>query len=146
MRKMTRIARKMSDDIIQEMAEETKNKLHEVVNSSPSPMNTEKTEKRKGFNVPLHWTGGMMDEDSIIVKREKDGDKAVYSVQGNPHKKYKRDGKETGLTYEDIIAISETGGGVVPAREVLTIAYAEVRQKIERMCISRLNEELVKDD
>jgi hypothetical protein len=126
------------NELLRDVAEDFKQSLHEVVNSSPPPENKESTVKRKGFNNPLMETGGFMDENSIAVTPYFDNGRRAYLVHGNPDIIHSM----SGLTYEDIVVISEVGGGNVPPREVLTKAYAEYSEEAKRHIISKLNEAL----
>ena len=137
--KMTDLNKTLADDIIKELAFEVKDKLSEVLDSSPSPKNTKSTERSKGFNDPLHWNGELQESDSVVVESEWSKDRTIYTIKGNPSKMDSR----THKTFEDVVTISEVGGGNVPAGQVLTITYSEMKGKIERTCIKRLNSELL---
>jgi hypothetical protein len=125
-------------DLLEEVAEDFKEALHEVVNSSPPPSNAPATVLRKGFDNPLMETGGFMDEDSIVVTPYFDKGRRAFLVHGNPDLVHTR----SKLTYEDIVVISEEGGGKVPPREVLTKAYAKHSEEAKKHIISKLNEHL----
>lgn len=139
---MTELNKTFADDIIKELAYEVRDKLEEVLDSEPSPTNAESTAIRKGFNAPLKEKGELQESTSVVVeeaytKRDK---KNTYIIKGNPHKYDSR----TGLSFEDIVTLSEVGGGNIPGREVLTITYSEMKDKIENICLSRFNSELRK--
>lgn len=136
--KMTEANKILADEILNEMAFEVKDKLTEVLDSSPSPANTASTEKKKGFNDPLHWKGELQEDDSVIVERKWEDNRHRYTIKGNPDKTDER----TGSSMEDIITIAEEGGAGVPPRNVLSITYSEMAHKIKGLCIKRLNEEL----
>lgn len=139
---MTELNKTFADDVIKELAYEVRDKLEEVLDSEPSPYNAESTVMRKGFDAPLKEKGELQQSSSVVVeetytRRDK---KNTYVVKGNPHKYDSR----TGLSFEDIVTLSEVGGGNIPGREVLTITYSEMKDKIENICLSRFNSELRK--
>lgn len=144
--KMTEGRKLLADEILQDLAEEVRQKLHEVVNSEPSPHNAKSTVEKKGFDAPLHWTSvtdgtGMIDDDSIIVEKKYDGDRYMYIIKGNPEKTNSR----TGTSYEEIVTIAETGSDKIPPRSVLSITYSEMEGKIKRVCNKRLAEKLIEE-
>ena len=139
---MTDLNKIYADEVIEELAHEVKDKLEEVLDSEPSPSNAPSTVRRKGFDSPLYEKGELQDDSSVIIERDIDkrSKKHVYTIKGNPNKYDSR----TGLSFEDIVTLAETGGGNVPSREVLTITYNELSSKIEDICLKRFNSELRK--
>lgn len=142
-RKLNHIARKLGDtsdycknELIQELAEDVKQTLYEVVNSSPNPRNTDSTVRRKGFNNPMFETGGFQEGDSIVATPYREGRKVSYCVQGNPNKIHDR----TGESYDDIVSINSEGGENTPSRDLLEIAYDLKRDDIRNKCIVRVRE------
>lgn len=136
--RMARGAETFLDETLSELADEVKEKLHEVVNSSPAPSNTPLTVAKKGFDAPLMETGGMMG-DSIVAERTFVNGNRAYVVKGNPNMTHPR----SGTSYEDIIAIAENGGGTVPARHVLSITYDQLKPQLEATIIRNANKDLL---
>lgn len=126
----------MAEVTMGELAEFTRQTLHEVVNSSPPPPNAEKTVKNKGFNNPMFETGGMMEDDSVVVLEDKSKGETVFTIQGNPDKKHDRS-KEN---YANIIAINSSGGGKIPARDMLPIAFNLCEPQIKSYARKSLND------
>lgn len=139
---MTELNKAFANEILEDLAFEVKDKLEEVLGSEPSPSNAESTIIRKGFDASLKEKGELQNHSSVVIEKEIDArsNKCVYTIKGNPNKYDSR----TGLSFEDIVTISETGGGNVPARDVLTITYSEMEDKIEDICLKRFNSELRK--
>lgn len=142
-RKLNPIAKKLGDtsdyfknELMSELAEEVRTALHEVVNSLPPPSNASSTVERKGFNAPLYETGGMEDDESVVATPYIEGRKVSYIIQGNSEILHSR----TGTSYEDILGINEEGGGNVPGRFAIEIAYDRKSEDIKRLCINRLRE------
>lgn len=144
-RKLNHIAKKLGDtsdfaknELIAELAEEVRESVHEVVNSSPPPRNAESTIVRKGFDNPMYETGGFMEDDSIIAQPFLEGRKISYIIKGNPYMTHERSDE----TYDDILAINSLGGGNVPSRDIFDIAYDRKREEIRRTCIMKLKEHI----
>ena len=139
---MTEINKAFANDIIEDLAFEVRDKLEEVLDSNPSPSNAPSTIRRKNFDASLYEKGELQEDSSIVIEKdiESKSGKCIYTIKGNPNKYDSR----TGLSFEEIVTLSETGGGNVPAREVLTITYSELSSKIEDICLRRFNSELRK--
>jgi hypothetical protein len=131
----TEVGEMFADEALYDCAELVRETLHQVVNSRPSPKNEESTIKRKGFDASLAETGHMKDDNSItITEQDFDGTKG-YLVGGSPTKTHDR----TEETYQDIVMINSEGGGNVPARDMLNIAYDRCRDDIEKLARSKIN-------
>ena len=126
----------MAEVTMAELAEFTREKLHEVVNSSPSPRNAPKTVKNKGFDNPLYETGGFMEDDSIVVLEDKSNGETIFTIQGNPDKENDR----SGTTYETIVAVNSSGGGHIPARDMLPIAFNLCEPELKSYARKSLND------
>lgn len=139
---MTELNKSFANDILVDLAFEVKDKLEEVLDSEPSPHNADSTIRRKGFDGSLREKGELQEDSSVVIEKdiESKSNKCTYTIKGNPNKFDSR----TGLSFEDIITLSETGGGKVPGRDVLTITYSEMSDKIEDICLKRFNSELRK--
>ena len=133
----TALGEMVADEALFECAELVRDTLHEVVNSAPSPANSPKTVKRKGFNYPLSETGAMQDNNSIVVDSYEDVSGTTgYIIKGNPYKTHERSGTE----YEDIVYMNSVGGGNLPARDMLGIAYDICRADIEKLTRTKVND------
>ena len=134
----TEVGEMLSDQALYECAELVRDTLHEVVNSAPNPQNSPKTVKRKGFNYPMKETGDMEDNDSIKIYNHYDYTNSVsgYVVQGSRNKYHERSGE----TYEDIVYWNSVGGGNIPARDMLGIAYDMCRAEIEKITRTKVND------
>lgn len=126
----------MAEVTMGELAEFTRQTLHEVVNSSPPPQNAEKTIRNKGFDNPLMEKGGFMEDDSVVVKEDKSQGETIFTIQGNPEKKHDR----SKTTYDQIIAINSSGGGRIPARDMLPIAFNLCEPQIKSYARKSLND------
>lgn len=142
-RKLNHIAKNLGDtsdnfknELIADLAEGVRQSLYQVVNSSPPPRNADSTVKNKGFDNPMMETGGFMDDDSIVATPYQDGKKVGYIVQGNPNMNHER----SDTTYDEIVLINSEGGGNVPGRDLLEIAFDMNRGEIERKCLTRIAE------
>lgn len=126
----------MAEVTMSELAEKTRQTLHDIVNSSPSPANAPKTIKNKGFDNPLLETGGMMDDDSVVTLTDTSKWETIFTVQGNPDKVHERSKK----TYDHIIKINSEGGGNIPAREMLPIAFNLCEPELKSYARKSLND------
>ena len=134
--RLSDLGQHMADEAMQKIAEKVRDTLHEEVNASPPPPNAESTARRKGHNTPFLETGGMQNDDSIIIDKEEAGDRTAYVVKGNPNKYHER----TDTSYEDILGILEFGDGRIPPREVMTKTYNRLEHEIEALAIKEVQD------
>lgn len=138
--RLTDLGQHMADQALYNIALKVRDALHEEVNSSPPPPNTQSTAKRKGHDTPFLETGGMQEEDSIVITKEDVSrhrqNYEAYIVKGNPDKHHER----TGTSYEDILGILEFGDGKIPPREVMTKTYDRLKHEIEALAIKEIQD------
>lgn len=139
--RMSDLGQFMADRVLYSVAQQVRDELHQVVNSAPPPPNAPATEKKKGFNYPLRETGGMSQDDSVVITPVKLKDRTAYVVQGNPGKLHER----TGKSYQDILTILEEGDGrLIPARHAMEITYDRTKGLVERYAIKSAKEYISK--
>lgn len=142
-RKLNHIAKRLGDctdefknELITELAEDVRQSLHEVINSSPPPANAERTIQNKGFDTPMMETGHFMDDNSVVASPYIDGKKIGYIIQGNPEMNHER----SEVSYDELVVINTEGGGNTPGRDLLDIAFDRKRSEIEHKCLTRIVE------
>lgn len=136
--RLSDLGQHMADEALQELAELVRDTLHETVNSAPPPPNADTTVKRKGFNYPLRELGGFAQDNSIVIDEIRESDRTTYVVKGNPHKTHERSKK----TYDDVLGIVSEGGGNVPSRNVIEIAYDRRKNEVKALAVTQARKHL----
>lgn len=125
------------NDAIEEEAERIRAEIISQIESGVTPPpNRDSTIRQKGHDNTLIEYGNFGSEEGIIMDSYSTSDKKRYFIiKGNSARYHSR----TGLNYEELAELMETGGGSTPARPVFTMTYDRLSKSIERNLIHRLD-------
>lgn len=130
---------------MEDLAIEIRDTVHDFANSSPAPAQAESTMKRKGHGVTFMETGGMMDDDSVIIRDDSHSSNIfkrntqAFQIQGNPDMINQRSKSD----YNKILSINAQGSEYIPERDVFEMAYDAKRTQIRRLAVEGFKREIL---